>query len=56
MRIFILKLSHVQLCHFVKIVKHHPYVSSYQWLGNVDMHMYAKCDQNIPCGSRDEHF
>ena len=23
-----------------------------QWLGNVDMHMYAKFDQNTPCGSR----
>ena len=23
-----------------------------QWLGNVDMHMYAKRDQNIPCGLR----
>ena len=23
-----------------------------QWLGNVDMHMYAEFDQNIPCGSR----
>ena len=23
-----------------------------QWLGNVDMHMRAKFDQNIPCGSR----
>ena len=23
-----------------------------QWLENVDMHMYAKYDQNIPCGSR----
>ena len=27
-----------------------------QWLGSVDMHMYAKCDQNILCGSRVEHF
>ena len=25
---------------------------SCQWLGNVDMHMTAKCDQNIACGSR----
>ena len=25
------------------------------WLGNVDMHMYEKCDQNIACGSN-EHF
>ena len=24
----------------------------YQWLDNVDMHLYAKCDQNMPCGSR----
>ena len=24
----------------------------WQWLGNVDMHMYAKCDKNISCGSR----
>ena len=23
-----------------------------QRLGNFDMHMEAKCDQNIPCGSR----
>ena len=23
-----------------------------QWLENVDMHMYANFDQNIPCGSR----
>ena len=22
-----------------------------KWLGNVDMHMHAKCDKNIPCGS-----
>ena len=37
---------------FVKIVKRHIYVSSYQWLGNVDRHMYAKYDQNLLCGSR----
>ena len=34
-----------------------PYLSKMggfacQWLGNVDMHMYAKCVKNIPCGSR----
>ena len=23
-----------------------------KWLENVDMRMYAKFDQNIPCGSR----
>ena len=23
-----------------------------QWLWNLDMHVYAKCDQNISCGSR----
>ena len=23
-----------------------------QWLDNVDIHAYAKFDQNIPCGSR----
>ena len=23
-----------------------------QWLDNVDMHLYANFDQNIPCGSR----
>ena len=23
-----------------------------QWLHNVDMHLYAKCDRNIPCSSR----
>ena len=22
------------------------------WLGNVDMHMYAKCDKNIQCDPR----
>ena len=37
---------------FVKIVKRHLYVSIYQLLGNVDMHMYAKCDQNKQYGSR----
>ena len=25
---------------------------AYQWLGIGDMHMYPKCDQNTPCGSR----
>ena len=42
------------LCQIsVKLVKRHLYVSSYQWLGNVEMHIYAKCDKkNIPCGSR----
>ena len=39
------QLSHVKLCHFVKIVKRHLNVNSYQWLGNIDMHMNAKCDQ-----------
>ena len=24
-----------------------------QWLDNVDMHLNAKCDQHIPCCSRD---
>ena len=33
--------------------KRHLYVNGYQWLGNVDMHMQAKCDQNIPRGSRE---
>ena len=28
-------------------------VFSCQWLGNVDMHKDTKCDQNIPCGSRE---
>ena len=23
-----------------------------QWLGDADMHMYAKCDRNVPCGSK----
>ena len=23
-----------------------------QWLGNVNMHIYAKFDKNIPCSSR----
>ena len=23
-----------------------------QWLDNVDIHLYAKFEQNIPCGSR----
>ena len=23
-----------------------------QWIGNADMHVYTKCDKNIPCGSR----
>ena len=27
-----------------------------QWLGNADMHMYAKCDKNVPCGFSFEHF
>ena len=22
------------------------------WLSNIDMHLYVKFDQNIPCGSR----
>ena len=29
-----------------------PCTTACQWLGNVDMHLYANCDQNIPCGSR----
>ena len=34
-----------------------PYLSksgefACQWLGNVDMHVYAKCDKNISRGSR----
>ena len=41
--------SSVIRVHFVKIVKRHLYLSSYQWLGNIDMHMFAKCDQRIPC-------
>ena len=24
---------------------------AFQWLDNVDMHTYAKYDQNLPCGS-----
>ena len=27
-------------------------VYAYQWLVNVDTHVYAKFDQNLPCGSR----
>ena len=23
-----------------------------QWLDNVDMYLYAKCDQNMPCSSK----
>ena len=38
--------SHVKEYHLIKIVKRHLYGSSYQWLGNVDMHMYANFDQN----------
>ena len=26
-------------------------MSACQWLGNDDMHTYAKCDTNVPCGS-----
>ena len=26
--------------------------TSIQWLGKINMHMYAKCDPNIPCGLR----
>ena len=25
---------------------------SCQWLDNVDVHLFAKCDQNMPCRSR----
>ena len=27
-----------------------------QWLGNVDMHVYAKCEKNVLCGSRVMHI
>ena len=48
----------VKLCHFVKIVRRHLYISSTQWIGDVDMHtcMYATCDQNTPCGIKSYEF
>ena len=36
---------------------HHKCDFACQWLGNVDMHMYAKFDQHIPCVFKSyEHF
>ena len=38
-------LSNLNPCLLKKVVSHAR-------LGNVDMHMYAKCDKKITCGSR----
>ena len=37
-------------------IKKDCYMYTCQWLGNIDMHMYAKCDETILCSSKAHLF